>query len=98
MLAIPRPVSDNLEILSEDEYLFGWDPLPGIVSVWAGREGRAIVWRREGERIVRFRETFRPWLFATSLDDLAHLGTTLTLSGADWRAIPHSSAIVSWMG
>jgi len=85
-LVIPRPVSNDSEALSEDEYLFGWDTLPGIVSVWAGREGRAIVWRREGERIVRFQETFRPWLFATSLDDLAHLGKALTISPAHWNA------------
>ena len=37
---------------TEDEHLFGWDPTPGIVSVWADRQGRAIVWRREDERVV----------------------------------------------
>jgi hypothetical protein len=63
--------------LVEDEYLFGWDPTPGIVSVWANREGLAIIWRREGDRITSTRERFRPWLFATSLDDLAHLGSRL---------------------
>ena len=26
----------------EDMRVFGWDPLPGIVSVWANREGRAV--------------------------------------------------------
>ncbi len=36
----------------EDERLFGWDPTPGIVSVWAQREGQAIVWRREGEQVI----------------------------------------------
>src|SRR6266567_9635137 len=61
----------------EDEWLFGWDPLPGIVSVWANREGRAIIWRRDGERITCSTERFRPWLFATSLADLAHLGAAL---------------------
>ena len=63
--------------LVEDEYLFGWDPTPGIVSVWANREGSAIIWRREGDRVTSTRERFRPWLFATSLDDLAHLGSRL---------------------
>jgi DNA polymerase, archaea type len=63
--------------LTEDEYLFGWDPTPGIVSVWANREGLAIIWRREGERVTSARERFRPWLFASSLDDLAHLGSRL---------------------
>ena len=57
----------------EDEHLFGWDPTPGIVSVWADRAGRALVWRREGERVICSRENFRPWLLATSLADLAHL-------------------------
>lgn len=52
----------------EDEYLFGWDDTPGIVSVWASRSGEAILWRREGERITTARERFRPWLFATSLN------------------------------
>ncbi|HKV59986.1 MAG TPA: 3'-5' exonuclease, partial [Ktedonobacteraceae bacterium] len=61
----------------EDEYLFGWDPMPGIVSVWANRSGEAIIWRRDGERITSHRERFRPWLFATSLDDLAHIGASL---------------------
>ncbi len=63
--------------LVEDEYLFGWDPTPAIVSVWASREGLAIIWRREGERVTSTRERFRPWLFASSLDDLAHLGSRL---------------------
>ena len=62
---------------TEDEYLFGWDHTPGIVSVWANREGLAIIWRREGNLATSTREQFRPWLFATSLDDLAHLGSRL---------------------
>lgn len=64
----------------EDEWVFGWDPMPGIVSVWASRSGRAVIWRREGERVLRAQDTFRPWLFATTLDDLAHLGSTLGAS------------------
>ena len=59
------------------ENLFGWDPTPGIVSVWANREGRAVVWRREEGRILCTVEHFRPWLFAASLSDLSHLGTAL---------------------
>ncbi len=62
---------------AQDERLFGWNPTPGIVSVWANREGLAIVWRREGERVLCTKERFRPWLFATSLTDLAHLGSAL---------------------
>ena len=31
---------------NEDEWLWGWDDTPGIVSVWAERSGRATIWRR----------------------------------------------------
>ena len=57
----------------DDEFLFGWDPTPGIVSIWADRSGKALLWRREGERVTCSTERFRPWLLATTLDDLAHL-------------------------
>jgi DNA polymerase, archaea type len=72
--------SDVIPALSIDEWVFGWDPMPGIVSVWAQRDGRAVVWRREGARVLCVKETFRPWLFATTLDDLAHLGSALIAS------------------
>ena len=62
------------EELKTSENLFGWDPTPGVVSVWANREGQAIIWQRLGEHIVSSRERFRPWLFATSLQDVAQLG------------------------
>src|SRR6185436_17638746 len=45
----------------EDEWLWGWDPTPGIVSVWAEPDGRALVWRRVGGRLVREQARFRPW-------------------------------------
>src|ERR1700730_5775618 len=57
--------------------VFGWDPTPGIVSVWASRAGKALIWQRIGGRISCTRENFRPWLFATTLDDLSHLGPAL---------------------
>ncbi len=66
----------------EDVRVFGWDPLPGIVSVWANREGRAVVWRRLGGRVTFATEHFRPWLFASMLEDLAHLGASLVPSSA----------------
>ena len=44
-----------------DERLFGWDSTPGIVSVWADRTGRALLWRRVGEQVTCQRESFRPW-------------------------------------
>ena len=55
-----------------DEWLFGWDPTPGIVSVWAERSGRAVVWRRDpAGGVCASAERFRPWLFAASLAELA---------------------------
>jgi len=52
----------------------GWDPTPGIVSVWAGWDGRAIVWRRlpSSGRLIREDVRFRPWVL---LDSLEPLGT-----------------------
>ncbi len=72
-----QSLSASIQTNLSDEWVFGWDPLPGIVSVWASREGQAIIWQRVGERVTCLREKFRPWLFATTLDDLTHLGSTL---------------------
>ncbi len=78
---------------SNDEWVFGWNPTPGIVSVWAGRDGRAIVWRREGKHIVCTRELFRSWLFATTLADLAHLGPVFTPATTD---LTKDSSLISY--
>ncbi|HVD93723.1 MAG TPA: DNA polymerase domain-containing protein [Vicinamibacterales bacterium] len=69
----------------EDEWLWGWDPTPGIVSVWAERDGRATIWRRigEGRALVREEARFRPWLLLDRLDDLAHLGARLGHEGSN---------------
>ncbi|MDY7231909.1 DNA polymerase domain-containing protein [Hyalangium rubrum] len=63
----------------EDEWLWGWDPTPGIISVWAEPDGRAFVWRRIPSTGVLVREDvrFRPWLLLAGLEDLAHLGARL---------------------
>jgi DNA polymerase, archaea type len=63
----------------QDEWLWGWDPTPGIVSVWAEPDGRVWIWRRlgAGGALVCERERFRPWLLLDSLDDLQHLGSQL---------------------
>src|SRR6476646_746565 len=63
----------------EDEWVWGWDATPGIVSVWATLDGRAVVWRRLPDTgvLVRERERFRPWILVDSLDDLRHLGRRL---------------------
>jgi DNA polymerase elongation subunit (family B) len=62
-----------------DELLWGWDATPGIVSVFATRDGRATVWRRipgSGE-LVREDVGFRPWLLLAHIEDLHHLGQRL---------------------
>ena len=76
-MEVPTHPHDDISLLSADEALFGWDPTPGIVSVWASHSGKAWVWQRMGERVQCTRETFRPWLFATTLEDLTHLGSRL---------------------
>lgn len=65
----------------EDEWLWGWDPTPGIVSVWAESDGRALLWRRTGSGLVREEVRFRPWVLLDRLDDLAHLGARLAPDG-----------------
>jgi DNA polymerase elongation subunit (family B) len=71
-------------VASEDEWLWGWDPTPGIVSVWAEGDGRALVWRRIAEtgELVREEDSFRPWVLLDRLDDLRHLGARLGPEGA----------------
>ena len=60
------------------EWLWGWDPTPGIVSVWAEPDGQALEWRRVPERgLVCERERFRPWLLLWSLDVHVHGGRDL---------------------
>lgn len=59
------------------DWVYGWDDTPGIVSVFADRDGRALIWRRVGDAVLREQARFRPWLLAAHLDDLAHLGAAL---------------------
>src|SRR5450755_1053835 len=63
----------------QHEWLWGWDKAPGIVSVWAEPDGRALVWRRDPASDILAREDvrFRPWLLLASLTDLHHLGARL---------------------
>jgi DNA polymerase elongation subunit (family B) len=60
---------------THDEWLWGWDPTPGIVSVWAENDGRATVWRRipSTGQLVREEDRFRPWLLLDFLPDDAVL-------------------------
>src|SRR5262249_36622796 len=59
----------------EDEWLYGWDTTPGIVSVWAEQDGRALVWRRDPQtsQLLREEQAFRPWLLTDSIADFLHL-------------------------
>jgi DNA polymerase I len=71
-----HPTSDLRE-----EWLWGWDPTPGIVSVWADGHGRATIWRREQGRLICEQQRFRPWLLLDSLEYLAHLDDRLAPDG-----------------
>ncbi len=53
-----------------DPWLFGWDKTSGIVSVWAERSGKALVWRRVADKVFCESTFFHPWLFAAHLQDL----------------------------
>lgn len=97
---VPRVVRQDADALpapcltAEDEWLWGWDPTPGIVSVWAELDGRATVWRRIAATGALVRETarFRPWLLLDRLDDLRHLGAGLGREGAA-GAVVHYRAL-----
>lgn len=70
------PAAPAAPTLANDEWLWGWDATPGIVSVWATSDGRAWCWRRRPDtgELSCERARFRPWLLLASLDDLEHTG------------------------
>lgn len=76
---------------TDAEWLWGWDSTPGIVSVHAEHDGRAIVWRRIPETgiLVREEERFRPWLLLEHIEDLSHLGSRLGRDGDATASIRH---------
>jgi DNA polymerase I len=59
-----------------------------IVSVWAQRDGRAIIWQRLGQKVQLRHERFRPWVYARRLDDLQQLGSRLGPESAP-KALVH---------
>ncbi len=75
----------------EDEWVWGWDTTPGIVSVWADLDGRATVWRRipGSGGLVREETRFRPWLLLDRLDDLRHLDDRLGPDGCERATITY---------
>lgn len=58
------------------EWLSGWDPTPGIVSVHAAMDGCALVWRRipQTGALICEHERFRPWLLLEHAEDLLYVG------------------------
>jgi DNA polymerase elongation subunit (family B) len=56
----------------QHDWLWGWDPTPGIVSVWAEDDGRAFIWRRDraSGTLVCEKDRFRPWLLVRRLSDV----------------------------
>jgi len=66
---------------TEDEWLWGWDPTPGIVSVWAEGDGLVHVWRRVDGRLRREDARFRPWMLVDDVDGLDPRVTRRELAG-----------------
>jgi DNA polymerase elongation subunit (family B) len=63
---------------SADDWLWGWDETPGIVSVWAEGDGRVHVWRRVDGALVHEEIGFRPWLLCERREGLEkHRGVTV---------------------
>ncbi|HLY29925.1 MAG TPA: 3'-5' exonuclease, partial [Ktedonobacterales bacterium] len=61
------------------EILWGWDSTPGVVGVWAERNGRVTLWRRipqsgDTGALVREQTRFHPWALLPSLDGLRAAG------------------------
>jgi DNA polymerase, archaea type len=63
--------------MTYDPWLFGWDTTPGIISVWAERSGKALVWRRVEDKVTYSQEQYRPWLYAAHLEDVKQLASSL---------------------
>ena len=73
--------------LSTDEWLWGWDATPGIVSVWADADGEAVVWRRpEGGALLCETARFRPWMLVDAIDGLTDTDVT-------WRELEGPGAL-----
>ena len=89
--------SHEESLSSDDECLFGWNQTPGIISVWADRSGKAMLWQREGERVTCSTERFCPWLVATTLDDLAHLPSLVQFEEQDDGEMLGSGSALSSM-
>ncbi|HEY7060945.1 MAG TPA: DNA polymerase domain-containing protein [Chloroflexota bacterium] len=75
------------------ELLYGRDDTPGIVSVLAGRDGRARVWRRDGDRTVCEEERFPNWFYLSDATLLERVPVE-RLEGGDLAAwAPQAAAL-----
>lgn len=77
----PKPPERAAPMTREEEWLWGWDPTPGIVSVWAEENGRATIWRRlpgTGE-LVQEQAPYRPWLLLANADYVGATGPAVRL-------------------
>jgi DNA polymerase I len=70
-----------MRVHSPADALWGWDPTPGIVSVWAEGDGRVHVWRRVAGALVHETAAFRPWVLVDRIDGLDDRVTTRELEG-----------------
>ena len=75
----------NHLVTAEDEWLEGWDPTPGIVSVWAEGDGLVHVWRRVGGELRHETARFRPWVLVDRVEDPP--------KGATWRELGGDGAL-----
>ncbi|MBY0489960.1 MAG: ribonuclease H-like domain-containing protein [Gemmatimonadaceae bacterium] len=85
-----------------DEWLWGWDPTPAIVSVWANDRGEAVVWRRpDGGALVRETARFRPWMLLDSLEDLEAAGVAVARGDEPARGLHarelHGPGALRWL-
>ncbi|HJR59827.1 MAG TPA: DNA polymerase domain-containing protein [Vicinamibacterales bacterium] len=71
----------------EDEWLWGWDATPWIVSVCADAAGRATIWRRDpaSGRLIQEADRFRPWILLDRIDDLPGIVRAGTVSATAGR-------------
>lgn len=68
-----------------DEWLEGWDPTPGIVSVWAEGDGLVHLWRRVDGELRHETARFRPWVLVDRIEDPP--------TGATWRELSGTGAL-----
>jgi len=76
----------------DSEWLWGWDPTPGIVSVWADGSGRAWVWRRHDGALVQEEVRYRPWVLVDNIDHLLDANVA-SLANVQWHELEGPGAL-----